>query len=59
MSAVAIQREAAERSTEKPRDPGNARPYLVLLDKGSGRPAVPQDDLSNGDPPPLMLWGEE
>lgn len=34
------------------------RPALVLLDDGrDGR--APLEELSNGDPPPLILWGEE
>ena len=65
MSALAVQHEQPVESGEnhwlqwfRVRQEEQARPPLVLLESmRDGRTGLA--DLNNGDPPPLMLWGEE
>jgi len=65
MSALAVQHENPVESGVNQwfqwvdiRQEDRSRPPLTLLDdQRDGRAAL--EELGNGDPPPLILWGEE
>lgn len=59
MSAVAVHRVPPQHSTEASRKTENPRPYFLIVNKDPDRRVPVPEDLSNGDPPSLMLWGEE
>lgn len=65
MSALAVQHEHPVGIGENHwlqwfhvRQEDQARPPLTLLEDGRDGRTAPEE-LSNGDPPPLILWGEE